>query len=72
MLAANHWLSYIGSAAKSELGLVVSRWCVRASADVCCGKSELLIAITCDELSNDDVRWAPSVVLSLCRSVAWG
>ena len=41
----------------------MSRWQhVRALADVCCGKPELLIAITCD----DDVWWALSVVYCLC------
>lgn len=33
-------------------------------ADVCSGKSELLIA-GCDKLGNDDVRWAPSFVSHL-------
>lgn len=38
------------------------RHAVRASADVPCGNSELLIA---DKLSNDDVRLALSVVCYL-------
>lgn len=56
---------------KSELGLVLSRWwCVSASADVRCEKSELLVAITCHKFSNDDMQWAPTVCVIIVCSVA--